>query len=75
MTKAEKQTKRRKGQSGSKAMLYDSTTALRDALINMLGAFDNAARRLKFPSDFGDEAIESAHAALESAGCRRRPIV
>lgn len=40
------------------------TQALADALQNMLGAFDTPVRRLKYPSDFGDEAIESAHKAL-----------
>ena len=75
MTKPKKQTKRRKGQSASKAMLYDAAPELRDALMNLLGAFDNATRRLKFPSDFGDEAIKTAHSALDRAGCPRRPVV
>lgn len=40
------------------------THVLADALQNMLGAFDTPVRRMKYPSDFGDEAIKSAHKAL-----------
>lgn len=33
----------------------------------VLGAFDTPARRLKFPYSFGDEAIETALAAIARA--------
>ena len=56
------------------AQLHDAAPQLRDALINMLGAFDNAACRLKFPGEFQQEAIASAKEALENAGCPRRLI-
>lgn len=54
--------------------LSEAAPQLRDALINMLGAFDNAACRLKFPGEFQAEAIASAKEALEKAGCPRSLI-
>jgi len=39
-----------------------------DAIKNLLGAFDSPVRRLKFPSDFGDDAIKDAKEALRDAG-------
>ena len=49
------------------ARLIAAAPALLEACQNMIGAFDNAARRLKFPSEFCDEAIESARAAIRQA--------
>ena len=38
--------------------------ALLDACQNMLGAFDTPIRRRKLPGSLGDEAIETARAAV-----------
>jgi len=50
------------------ARLIASAPDLADALENMLGAFNTPVRRVKLPSDFGDEACKSAEAALRKAG-------
>lgn len=45
---------------------------LREALVNMLAAFDNPIARRKLGSDFSRQAIESARAALDDqpeCGC------
>ncbi len=38
-----------------------------EAIQNMLGAFDNPARRLKYKSDFADTTISIAKKALDDA--------
>lgn len=48
------------------ARLIAAAGRLRESLENMLGAFDTPLRRMKMPSDFGDEAIASARKALAS---------
>lgn len=53
-------------QTIARAQLIAAAGRLQEALENMLGAFDTPVRRLKYPSDFGDEAIATAREALAS---------
>lgn len=50
------------------SQLQNAAEEMRDALLNLLGAFDTPMRRLKLSGEFYDEAIESAHEALTKAG-------
>lgn len=53
-------------ESLANARLIAGAGRLRDAVENLLGVFDTPLRRMKMPSDFGDEAIATARAALAS---------
>lgn len=55
------------------ARLIAAAPDLYDALRNMMGAFDNPVRRVNFASDFADEAINTARAAIAKAEGRRCP--
>ena len=50
------------------AKLIIASPLLAEALLNMLGAFDNPIARRKLNGVFNAEAIESAKQALQSAG-------
>lgn len=54
--------------SGSDLQKLVGAEQLKDAVLNLLGAFDSPVRRIKFPSDFGDEVIKLAKEALRDAG-------
>lgn len=41
-------------------MISDKERLLLDTIRNLLGAFDTPVRRLKFPSEFGDEVCSQA---------------
>ena len=52
-----------------------SEQLLIETIQNLLGAFDTPLRRMKFPSDFGDEACQIARDLLVTLGKKERRIV